>query len=43
MEFNLDRICPECEEMSLIEVGSKKWECQNPECGEVFSEDYLDS
>jgi ribosomal protein L37AE/L43A len=42
MEFNLDRDCPSCEKLSLIEHDSTSWKCMNPDCGKIFEEEYLD-
>lgn len=38
-----DRICPSCEQESLVEQSLKKWKCFNPNCGETFEDDWLDS
>lgn len=35
-----DRVCPDCNEMSLVEKGLTKWKCLN--CGEEFTTKELD-
>lgn len=38
-----DRICPSCEEESLIEKGLTTWECLNLKCKDTFKEEDLDA
>ncbi|MGZ9868156.1 hypothetical protein ACU3L3_07015 [Priestia endophytica] len=38
-----ERICPNCEQESLVEKGLAKWICLNSSCGEIFDEAYLDA
>lgn len=42
MEFQGDRECPGCGEESLVEIGLTKWKCLNPECGQIYDEEWLD-
>lgn len=42
MEYNFDRECPNCGKMSLVELGKTKWKCMNPDCNEIFDEEFLD-
>lgn len=35
-----DRECPECEEITLVENGIRKWECLK--CGSEYDEEWLD-
>ncbi|MCU7666747.1 hypothetical protein [Bacillus thuringiensis] len=37
-----DRICPSCEEESLVEKGLTKWMCLNPMCKEEYESSFLD-
>ena len=37
-----DRICPGCEMESLVECSMTKWKCNNPDCGQIYDEEWLD-
>ena len=38
-----DRICPACEQESLVEKGLTTWKCLNDACKEEFETDFLDA
>lgn len=38
-----DRICPDCEEETLVEKSIREWVCLNPDCQQIFDEEFLDA
>jgi len=38
-----DRICPACEQESLVEKGLTTWKCLNSSCKEEFETGFLDA
>ena len=38
-----DRICPACEQETLVEKGLTTWKCLNSSCKEEFETEYLDA